>query len=143
MKSTQAMRDRIRELASNDGGDDYDRAVLCALDDLDGLLRDSPPYRLLERCRTVLGNMAWERKGFWNEALGRRWPISHEPLRSDAGNLLPLIDAALEGRCGNGPDPMILGACAEARSCQHTLCICEGDPTLLGTPTTTQRQGGD
>ena len=37
MKSTQAMRDRIRELMT-DPIDDYDRAVLCALDDLEHLL---------------------------------------------------------------------------------------------------------
>jgi hypothetical protein len=33
MKSTQAMRDRIRELSTI--SDDYDRAVLCVLDDFD------------------------------------------------------------------------------------------------------------
>lgn len=37
MKSTQAMRDRIRELMSREQ-DDYDRAVECVLDDLEGLL---------------------------------------------------------------------------------------------------------
>ncbi len=52
---------------------------------------------LLERCRTVLGNMAQEREGFWNSLFGRRWPINHEPLRHDARNLLPLIDAEIEG----------------------------------------------
>lgn len=46
---------------------------------------------LLERCRTVLGNMAIENEG----AVFNRWPINHEPLRNDARNLLPLIDAAL------------------------------------------------
>ncbi len=49
------------------------------------------PYPVLERCRTVLGNMALENPGSWF----LRWPIHHEPLRSDARNLLPLIDAAL------------------------------------------------
>lgn len=47
---------------------------------------------LLERCRTVLGNMALENEG----AIFNRWPISHEPLRHDAKNLVPLIDAALD-----------------------------------------------
>jgi hypothetical protein len=37
MKSTKAMRDRIREL-SNSERDDYDRAVLCVVDDLEVLL---------------------------------------------------------------------------------------------------------
>lgn len=46
---------------------------------------------ILMRCRTVLGNMALENEG----ALVWRWPISHEPLRADAKNLVPLIDEAL------------------------------------------------
>jgi hypothetical protein len=37
MKSTQAMRDRIRELMQREQ-DDYDRAVECVLDDLEGML---------------------------------------------------------------------------------------------------------
>lgn len=49
------------------------------------------PYALLERCRTVLGNMAMENPGSWFF----RWPIHHEPLRADARELLPLIDAAI------------------------------------------------
>lgn len=46
---------------------------------------------LLERCRTVLGNMALENEGAWFF----RWSISHEPLRNDAKHLVPLIDEAL------------------------------------------------
>ena len=45
---------------------------------------------LLTRCETILGNMALENEG----AIFNRWPISHEPLRSDARNLLPLIKQA-------------------------------------------------
>jgi len=37
MKSTQAMRDRIRELMSREQ-DDYDRAVECVVDDLEALM---------------------------------------------------------------------------------------------------------
>lgn len=51
---------------------------------------------VLKRCRTVLGNMAEEREGFWNEFFGRRWPTNHEPLRADAKNLVPIIDEILE-----------------------------------------------
>lgn len=47
----------------------------------------------LERCRTVLANMAAENEGW---VVWRRWPISHEPLRNDARNLLPVIDRALK-----------------------------------------------
>jgi hypothetical protein len=46
---------------------------------------------LLCRCRTVLANMARENEG----AMFGRWPINHEPLRADARNLVPLIDAVV------------------------------------------------
>ncbi len=48
---------------------------------------------VLERARTILGNMAQE-----NEpgVFVRRWPINHEPLRADARNLLPEIDGVLK-----------------------------------------------
>jgi len=39
MKSTQAMRDRIRELMT-DPIDDYDRAVLCVLNELEQMLNE-------------------------------------------------------------------------------------------------------
>lgn len=48
---------------------------------------------LLRRCRTVLSNMARQNEG-WLSFI-KRWPISHEPLRSDARHLVPLIDEAL------------------------------------------------
>jgi len=51
---------------------------------------------MLKRCRMVLENMAEEREGFWNEFIGNRWAINHEPLRADAKSLLPLIDQLLE-----------------------------------------------
>ena len=40
--STQAMRDRCREL-SNAERDDYDRAVVCIIDHLEALLHNSAP----------------------------------------------------------------------------------------------------
>lgn len=52
-------------------------------------------YAMLERCRTVLGNMAEERPGVLNALLGLRWPMNHEPLRADARNLLTMIDELL------------------------------------------------
>lgn len=52
----------------------------------------------LERCRTVLGNMALENEG----AIFKRWPINHEPLRNDARNLLPVVDAALSSALREG-----------------------------------------
>lgn len=58
---------------------------------------------LLGRCRTVLGNMAEERLGFWASLFGRRWPVNHEPLRGDARNLLPLIDELLGPSKPRGP----------------------------------------
>jgi hypothetical protein len=50
----------------------------------------------LERAETILTNMAEERSGFWDCLLGRRWPVNHEPLRSDARNALPDIRRAIE-----------------------------------------------
>jgi hypothetical protein len=52
-----------------------------------------PVRGVLERCRTVLGNMALENEG--RARIFRRWQISDEPLRNDAKNLLPLIDEIL------------------------------------------------
>ena len=49
---------------------------------------------ILMRCRTVLGNMALKNETGLS-SIFNRWPISHEPLRSDAKNLVPLIDEAL------------------------------------------------
>ena len=50
---------------------------------------------LLERCATILGNMAKENEG----AIFNRWAIAHEPLRNDARNILPDILKTLEGAC--------------------------------------------
>jgi hypothetical protein len=52
-------------------------------------------HALLERCQTILGNMALETEGRGPLSLAPRWPINHEPLRHDARNLLPEIKAAL------------------------------------------------
>lgn len=49
---------------------------------------------MLARCRTILNNMAWENQA-WPSRLFNRWPINHEPLRSDAKNILPEIDRLL------------------------------------------------
>lgn len=51
--------------------------------------------RALERAQVILRNMADERPGFWASLFGRRWLISHEPLRADARNALPEINAAI------------------------------------------------
>lgn len=53
---------------------------------------------LLERCRTILGNMAQENQG----AIFNRWPISHEPLRNDARGILPELDAAIDAARSGG-----------------------------------------
>ena len=61
--------------------------------DMNALAAENERLRAaLGRARTVLGNMALENEG----AIFNRWPIQHEPLRADARNLLPVIDAALE-----------------------------------------------
>jgi hypothetical protein len=45
----------------------------------------------LARAATVLSNMAAENDRPWWNFWTPRWPISHEPLRGDARNVLPLI----------------------------------------------------
>jgi hypothetical protein len=56
---------------------------------------DANVLRLLERAQTILGNMAAEEHAGFPFFGATRWKISDEPLRADAKNLLPLIDAAL------------------------------------------------
>ncbi|UGB26399.1 hypothetical protein LPC10_01925 [Methylorubrum sp. B1-46] len=51
----------------------------------------------LDRTRNVLNNMAMEHETGWRSIFAR-WPIHHEPLRSDARGLLPVVDAALAQR---------------------------------------------
>jgi hypothetical protein len=61
---------------------------------------------ILERARTILGNMALEHPpdNGWSFYIRSRWPISHEPLRADAKGLLPVINEALgtEQLAGDG-----------------------------------------
>lgn len=49
----------------------------------------------LGRARDILGNMALEHETGWRSVFAR-WPIHHEPLRSDARAVLPIINAVLE-----------------------------------------------
>lgn len=51
-------------------------------------------------------------------------------LRSDDEQFCKLLDA-LNAAWISEP-PMILADCFAARSCQHIVCICEGDPTRPG-----------
>jgi len=50
--------------------------------------------RLLGDCRIILSNMAMENKRSLNP-FKQRWPIHHEPLRSDAKYLIKRIDPIL------------------------------------------------
>jgi hypothetical protein len=86
---------------------------------------------ILMRCRTVLGNMALE-----NEAglasIFDRWPISHEPLRADAKNLVPLIDEALRNHheafmAARPPDAAARAPAPAALSDQIEDIICGGN----------------
>lgn len=81
----QRLRRGAREYITLEGI--TEQSVMDALTDENEVL-----VRLLERCRTVLGNMAAENEpviafGF------QRWKINHEPLRADAKNLVAIIDA--------------------------------------------------
>ncbi len=68
MKSTQAMRDRIRDLIT-EPQDDYDRAVECVLDDMDAA------YKALEDIS------AMDPKGIRADDLGRAARIAAAALR--------------------------------------------------------------
>ncbi len=71
---------------------DRDASIVILGDEITYLRAEVERMReVLKRTRTVLGNMALENEG----AVFNRWPINHEPLRSDAKHLLPIIDAAL------------------------------------------------
>jgi hypothetical protein len=47
----------------------------------------------IHRARTILANMAEENPNAG--VFASRWPISHEPLRADARNLLPELNEIL------------------------------------------------
>ena len=68
-----------------------------AAEEIDRLAAENVDLRhALGRTRNVLNNMAMEHATGWRSIFAR-WPIHHEPLRSDARGLLPVIDAALAG----------------------------------------------
>lgn len=52
MKSTQAMRDRIRELCCAEP-DDYERAVECVIDDLEALLAEISRLHAITQARPL------------------------------------------------------------------------------------------
>ena len=58
---------------------------------------------MLERCHRILRNMAREHTTGWRSVFAR-WPISHEPLRADARNLLPEIERVLDFQRCDGCD---------------------------------------
>lgn len=62
MKSTKPMRDRLRELSRTDGHDDYDRAVLCVVDDLEAILASQ--YDAVEQ---AVDRMGWPEINAFNE----------------------------------------------------------------------------
>ena len=80
--------------ASGNMGRFLSRHMTEAADTIDTLVA------VLEHAQTILSNMAQENPS----AYFQRWPIHHEPLRSDAKNLLPILDAALAKAKGGQTD---------------------------------------
>lgn len=54
MKTTKAMRDRLRELSRKDGADDYDRVVVMVVDDLEEMLASQ-----YDAAVPVISRMGW------------------------------------------------------------------------------------
>ncbi|QUS40544.1 hypothetical protein RPMA_18170 [Tardiphaga alba] len=90
MKSTQATRDRVRELMSKEM-DDYDRAVECVLDDLEGLLSGAPAAPPCGRMREAL---EFIRDGY------ERGDINHVDYR--VGAYKAALDALGDGSSSDG-----------------------------------------
>ena len=90
MKSTQAMRDRIRELMSRER-DDYDRAVECVVDDLEAILAS--------RARPAMP-VAWRHKiQEWQE-----WEYSAADPHDAERIAEPLYTAPSQGDAGARED---------------------------------------
>lgn len=95
--SDDELRDEI--LAGGGDPDEMALAADAAFDRAKSVVAENWRLRsALERARNVLGNMAMEHETGWRSIFAR-WPIHHEPLRSDARHLLPVIDDVL------GPAP--------------------------------------
>lgn len=62
LKSTKPMRDRLRELSHADGHDEYDRAVLCVVDDLEAILASQ--YEAVEQ---AIDRMGWPEINAFNK----------------------------------------------------------------------------
>ena len=77
---------------------------------------------VVRRARNVLNNMAMENKGAWWPSA--RWPIHHEPLRSDAKNVVPVLDAFLA--------KLEATDAVRERECKTTWCDCERSHNGLG-----------
>ncbi len=84
---------RLDKIRARDGDPDSDAMHTRCFNDRRYLLALTDKLlAALTRCETVLANMALENEG----AIFNRWPISHEPLRGDARNVLPIARAAIE-----------------------------------------------
>ncbi len=66
MKTTKAMRDRLRELSRKDGSDDYDRVVVMVVDDLEEMLASQ--YDAAEQ---VISRMGWPEINAYHEERAR------------------------------------------------------------------------
>jgi hypothetical protein len=63
---------------------------------------------------------------------GNPYPMGSEAFEAFENGRRPAFDLNPK------PEPFILLQCLEARQCKHIVCICDGDPTLIDTPTQPQ-----
>jgi hypothetical protein len=81
MKSTQAMRDRCRELSKPDR-DDYDRAVICIIDDLEALQAALREATIVTDEMVMAGAKAMVRLGHDHRTRGEPMPTRLQEARA-------------------------------------------------------------
>jgi hypothetical protein len=101
MESTAAMRARIRELAT--GRDDFDRAVLAVLDDLEQLLRPCgechlPPNEVCDICNRIGPNVRHRRHALERSSMDVEYELPARGVHHN-GNMSHTCDLRPDMNC--------------------------------------------